>query len=122
MHEMIHTEIFRKLLSLASANGNIDTALITQYLNSHNYPGLFDYYVKRTVGNDNWQHEAMGAHYVNIMVNFLKQVYGTTYTMTEYKTVVWMGLKGTIAWNLLPQSERTLYENTWNTNYWLWEL
>ena len=122
MHEMIHAEIFRKLLSLASTNGNIDTALITQYLNSHNYPGLFDYYIKRTVGDNNWQHEAMAAHYVNIMVNFLKQVYGTQYTNVEYETIVWMGLQGTKAWNLLPQSEKTLYLNTWNTNYWLWEL
>lgn len=122
MHEIIHAEIFRKLLSLASTNGSIDTALITQYLNNHNYPGLFDYYVKRTVGNENWQHEAMAAHYVNIMVNFLKQIYGNNYTNVEYKTVVWMGLKGTIGWNLLPQSEKDLYTSTWNTNYWLWEL
>jgi hypothetical protein len=41
---------------------------------------------------------------------------------TEYKTVVWMGLQGTKAWFLLPESERELYETTWNTNYWLWEL
>lgn len=122
MHEMIHAEIFRKLLSLSSSNGNIDTTLITQYLNSHNYPGLFDYYIKRTVGNENWQHEAMAAHYVNIMMNFLKQVYGSQYTDIEYKTIVWMGLQGTIAWNLLQQSERDLYISTWNTKYWLWEL
>ena len=106
MHEMIHAEIFRKFLSLSSSNGNIDVNLILQYLNTHNYPGLFDYYIKRTKGNDAWQHEAMGAHYVTIMVNFLKQIYGTKYTDVEYKTIVWMGLEGTTAWNLLPQSER----------------
>ena len=33
--------------------------------------------------------------------------------------VVWMGLEGTKAWNLLPKSEKTLYQNTWNTNYYL---
>ena len=26
------------------------------------------------------------------------------------------------AFDLLSQSERTLYENTWKTNYWSWEL
>ncbi|WP_291050512.1 MULTISPECIES: hypothetical protein [unclassified Empedobacter] len=122
MHEMIHAEIFRKLLSIGSTNGNIDVNKITQYLNTHNYPGLFDYYVERTVGGENWQHEAMGAHYVNIMVNFLKQLYNNKYTDVEYKTVVWMGLKGTIAWNSLSQTERTLYETTWNEKYWTWEL
>lgn len=64
----------------------------------------------------------MAAHYVNIMVNFLKQIYGNIYTETEYKTVVWMGLQGTKAWDLLSQSKRTLYETTWSTNYWSWEL
>ena len=121
MHEMIHAEIFRKLLSLASSNGNIDVNLLKQYLNAHNYPGLFDYYVRYVKGDSSFQHESMAAHYVTIMVNFLKQMYGTKYTDVEYKTVVWMGLKGTTAWNLLPQSEKTLYDNTWNTNYWLWE-
>lgn len=122
MHEMIHAEIFRKLLSIGSTNGNIDINKITQYLNTHNYPGLFDYYVERTVGGENWQHETMGAHYVNIMVNFLKQLYNNKYTDVEYKTIVWMGLKGTIAWNSLSQTERTLYETTWNEKYWTWEL
>lgn len=122
MHEMIHAEIFRKLLSLASNNGNIDMNLVSQYLNEHNYPGLFDYYVRWTQGNENWQHDMMAAHYVNIMVNFLQQVYGNTYEIDEYKTIVWMGLKGTIAWNNLPQSQRDLYQNIWNNNYWLWEI
>ncbi|MFV0142790.1 hypothetical protein [Empedobacter falsenii] len=122
MHEMIHAEIFRKLLSIGSTNGNIDINKITQYLNTHNYHGLFDYYVERTVGGENWQHETMGAHYVNIMVNFLKQLYNNKYTDVEYKTIVWMGLKGTIAWNSLSQTERTLYETTWNEKYWTWEL
>ncbi|MDR7769906.1 hypothetical protein [Riemerella anatipestifer] len=67
------------------------------------------------------QHNMMGKHYVEIMVNFLKQVYGNKYSDIEYKTVVWMGLKDTRAWNLLPKSERDLYETTWVENYWLWE-
>ena len=123
MHEMIHAEMLRKLLSISSTpQGNIDWNLVKSYNTSHNYPGLFDYYIRFMHGNTNYQHEAMGAHYVNIMVNFLKQVYGTHYTNTEYETIVWMGLQGTTAWNLLPQSKKDLYTNTWNTNYWLWEI
>ncbi|WP_394665722.1 hypothetical protein [uncultured Chryseobacterium sp.] len=123
MHEMIHAEMLRKLLSISSTpQGNIDWNLVKSYNTSHNYPGLFDYYIRFMNGNTNYQHEAMGAHYVNIMVNFLKQVYGTHYTNTEYETIVWMGLQGTTAWNLLPQSKKDLYTNTWNTNYWLWEI
>ena len=124
MHEMIHAEMLRKLLSVSSTpNGSIDWNIVNSLNTSHNYPGLFDYYVRCINGDTNYQHEAMAAHYVNIMVNFLKQVYGTTYTNTEYKTIVWMSsLMGTKAWNLLPQAEKTLYINTWNTNYWLWEI
>lgn len=63
----------------------------------------------------------MGAHYISIMVNFLKEVYGTQYSDVEYKTIAWSGLRESKAWNLLPQNERQLYIDTWNTNYWLWE-
>ncbi|MDY3345459.1 hypothetical protein PG326_09425 [Riemerella anatipestifer] len=121
MHEMIHAEIYRKLLSLGSTHGNIDVNKITSDLLHHNYPGLFDYYVRYTKDDAAAQHNMMGKHYVEIMVNFLKQVYGNKYSDIEYKTVVWMGLKDTRAWNLLPKSERDLYETTWVENYWLWE-
>ncbi|WP_018674820.1 hypothetical protein [Riemerella columbina] len=121
LHEMIHAEIYRKLLSLGSTHGNIDINKITSDLLHHNYPGLFDYYVRYTKDDAAAQHNMMAKHYVEIMVNFLKQVYGNKYSDIEYKTVVWMGLKDTRAWNLLPKSDRDLYETTWNKNYWLWE-
>lgn len=121
MHEIIHAEIYRKLLSLASTNGNIDTNSITQQMLNHNYPGLFDYYVRYTKGDIDAQHNLMAAHYVTIMVNFLKQMYGTQYSDLEYKTIVWLDMENTRAWNLLPQSERDLYQQTWDLNYWSWE-
>ncbi|MDQ8140840.1 hypothetical protein [Chryseobacterium sp. CFS15] len=121
MHEMIHAEIYRKLISLASTNGNIDVNKITADLLQHNYPGLFDYYVRFTKGDADAQHQLMAAHYVNIMVNFLKQVYGSQYTDIEYRTIVWMGMQDTKAWNLLPEVDRKLYIKTWNENYWSWE-
>jgi len=121
MHEMIHAEIYRKLMSLASTNGAIDVNKITADLLQHNYPGLFDYYVRFTKGDADAQHQLMAAHYVNIMVNFLKQVYGSQYTDLEYRTIVWMGLQDTKAWSLLPEVDRKLYIKTWNENYWSWE-
>lgn len=124
MHEMIHAEMFRKLLTLAPNNGNFDLNLVLQYLNNSNYSGMFDYYVRFTTPGTSVDHEIMGAHYINIMVNFLKQVYGNKYTDTEYRAVAWLGggLKGTVAWNLLSTSEKTLLENTYQNNYNLWEL
>lgn len=121
MHEMIHAEIYRKLLSLGSTHGNIDVNKITSDLLSHNYPGLFDYYVRYTKDDTTAQHNMMGKHYVGIMVNFLKQLYGTKYSDSEYKTVVWMGLKETKAWYSLDKSERDLYDHTWLTKYNSWE-
>lgn len=121
MHEIIHAEIYRKLLSLASVNGNIDTNAVTQQMLNHNYPGLFDYYVRYTKDNTDAQHNLMAGHYVSIMVNFLKQVYGTQYSDLVYKSIVWLDMKNTTAWNLLSQTERDLYQQTWDLNYWSWE-
>lgn len=121
MHEIIHAEIYRKLLSLAATNGNINTNEITQKMLSHNYPGLFDYYVRYTKGNTDAQHNLMAASYVTIIVNFLKQINGTKYSDLEYKTIVWLDFKGTTAWNNLTQTERDLYQETWNQNYNIWE-
>lgn len=122
LHEMIHAEMFRKLLSTSSTSqGNIDWNQVMTLVNTHNYPGLFDYYTRYNVSDGDVDHQLMGAHYINIMVNFLKQVYGNTYTDIEYKTIAWSGLRESKAWNLLPEAERKLYIKTWNDNYWLWE-
>lgn len=124
MHEIIHAEMFRKLLSISSTpNGNIDWNQVKSLNTQDNFPGLFDYYVRYMNGDTNYQHEAMATHYVNIMVNFLKQIYGNQYSDFDYKTVVWMSsLMNTKAWLLLPQSTRNSYINNWNTKYWLWEI
>lgn len=122
MHEMIHAEMFRKLLSISSTpQGNINWAEVKNLLNTHNYPGLFDYYTRYLASDANLDHSIMGAHYITIIVNYLKQIYGNKFTDIEYKTIAWSGLRESKAWKLLPTSERQLYLNTWNSNYWLWE-
>jgi hypothetical protein len=124
MHEMIHAEMLRKLLSINSTpHGNIDWNQVKSLNTQNNFSGLFDYYIRYMNGDTNYQHEAMATHYINIMVNFLKQVYGKKYSDFDYKTIVWMSsLKDTKAWLLLPKSVRASYINNWNTKYWLWEI
>lgn len=123
MHELIHAEILRQLLAVASSNGSMNEATLLDYAKNHKHIELFNAYVKAKTNDANFQHQYMAQKYVTTIVNFLKQVYGTQHTDVEYKTVAWISsLKGTKAWNLLPQSEKDLYINTFNTNYWLWEL
>jgi hypothetical protein len=123
MHELIHAEILRQLLVVANTNGSINEATLLDYAKNHKHIELFNAYVKAKTNDSDFQHQYMAQKYVTTIAAFLKQVYGNKYTDVEYKTVVWMSsLKGTKAWNLLPQSEKDLYMNTFNTNYWLWEL
>ncbi|MDV7696858.1 hypothetical protein N6B72_07995 [Chryseobacterium soli] len=123
MHELIHAEILRQLLAVANSNGSINEVTLLDYAKKHKHVELFNAFVKYKTNDANFQHQFMAEKYVTTIVNFLKQVYGTQYTDIEYKTVAWMSsLKDTKAWNLLPQSEKDLYTNTFNTNYWLWEL
>ena len=64
IHEVIHAEMFRKLLSLANSNGSIDVSLVNQMLQQGDYPGMLDYYFRNGQDiNSNWQHQQMAAHY-----------------------------------------------------------
>ena len=122
MHEMIHAEMFRKLLSISSTpQGNINWDTVTSLLNTDNYPGLFDYYTRFLASDSDIDHQMMGAHYINIVVNFLKQIYGNQYSDIEYKAIAWSGARETKAWNLLSAQEKQLYIDTWNQKYWTWE-
>ncbi|RMZ59968.1 hypothetical protein D1632_10240 [Chryseobacterium nematophagum] len=123
MHELIHAEILRQLLTVANSNGSINKMELLDYAKKHKHIELFNAFVKAKTNDSEFQHEYMAKKFITTITSFLKQVYGTKFTEVEYKTVVWMSsLKGTKAWNLLPQSEKDLYINTWNSNYWLWEL
>jgi hypothetical protein len=123
IHEMIHAEIYRQLLSIASINnGKIDRIKLENIFKKGQHSELFNYYVEKDGKTDNWQHEMMAKKYVEVMVGFLKEMYKDKYTDLEYKTVVWMSsLKNTKAWNNLPPEEKELYEDTYNKNYWTWE-
>lgn len=111
---MIHAEMFRILLSLSSTYGEIDVFKLNTMLTEHNYPGLYDYY--RRFGVNDMQHEQMAARYRGIVVNLLKE-YDNTLTNDQYQAIAWIGLKGTIAWKRLKDSERQNTTDLYNTWY-----
>ena len=117
VHEMIHAEIFRKLLSCANLpNLNFNNYSTEEWKNfiislKDNYPGLYDYYLRyffntpsgQTLSDE--QHQLMAQHYRNIIVNALKE-YDNTKPESLYQALAWEGLKNTVAWNNLSTTEK----------------
>lgn len=103
IHETIHAEMFRKLLSLSSNNGNIDPIKLRTMLNENNFPGIFEYYTN--YGINGFQHEQMAAHYRSNMIAMLKD-YKSNYPESVYEALSWVGLMNTKAWNNLSSSKK----------------
>ena len=115
MHEIIHAEMFRILLSLApTSNGQIDIVQLNSMLNSQNCPGIYDYY--RRFGVNNMQHEQMAAHFRGIIKNYLKHI-DSSITDSQAESMAWVGLQGTVAWNNLGTTNQTNILNTYNNWY-----
>ena len=111
MHEIIHAEMYRILLSLAStSNGQIDKDELDNMLNNHNYPGLYEYY--REYRFQDMQHELMAAYYRGIIKNFLKQL-DNNITNSQAEAIAWVGLQGTTAWNDLTPAQQNAILNTY---------
>ncbi|REG76928.1 hypothetical protein [Algoriphagus antarcticus] len=55
IHEVIHAEMFRKLISLASTNGSINASTLNSMLQNRDYPGMLDYYTR--YGINGFQHQ-----------------------------------------------------------------
>src|SRR5690606_23964624 len=99
IHEVIHAEMFRKLLSLANDNGSINVSLINQMLHQGDYPGMLDYYFRNGEDiNSSWQHQQMAAHYRETIGRAL-QVYDTGIAVPNnqqpsqlYMDLAWEGL------------------------------
>lgn len=130
IHEIIHAEIFRKLLAVAQHPSiQLDQNQIIQLRND--YPGLYDYYMRwkwnlpQTPSSA--QHEAMAQHYRDIIKQALEEYDGTQTEMT-YNALSWIGLMGSgtfnettglysnskQAWRNLNQTERLNIINTQN--------
>lgn len=111
IHELIHAEIFRKLLSVAGAPSiQFTQAQLIQLKES--YPGLYDYYMRWKwnipVGQSpsSAQHEAMAQHYRSIIEQALREYDNNSQTDEVYEALAWEGLKETVAWNNLSPSQK----------------
>lgn len=117
IHELIHAEIFRKLMECSSLpNLNFPNYTDAQWRNfiinlRNNYPGLYDYYERfffnipagQTTSDE--QHQLMAQHYRNTIIEALK-AYDNTQADEVYEALSWVGLQGTVAWENLTAAER----------------
>lgn len=115
MHELIHAEMFRKLLSLAK-QGNLDfTGWSTQqqvnYMHSirNNFPGIYDYYRR----HNNWQHQQMAQHYRGTIEQGLREFDGS-FSNKIYTDLPWNGLQGTVAWENLGSDTSSVKQTIFN--------
>lgn len=123
-HEVIHAEIFRKLLSAAQKGDLNSNQYTTQeridYVNSirNNFPGLYDYYLKRY--RPTWNHNLMAQHYRSIIADIVQQFDNNNHTRQVYEDIAWAGLRiledksNSVAWDNLstPEQQRILLNLT----------
>lgn len=113
VHEVIHAEMFRKLLSLTKQpNFNlVNDQQLKALLSNKDFPGIYDYFRRY----NNWQHQQMADHYRDSMARILQE-YDTGIKVSNniapkqlYMDLAWEGLyKSKIkAWTDLPKTEQT---------------
>jgi len=96
-HELIHAEIYRKLLSLVGGP-NITWSESDIFTDTNNFPGLYDYYTRYWFNPPNGQdptspqHNLMGQHYIDTMTTMLQQ-FDPSLTQIEAAALAWLGLK-----------------------------
>ncbi|WP_139225557.1 hypothetical protein [Flavobacterium succinicans] len=106
IHETIHAEMFRKILSILENGGDLNGLTIDEWnqkLSNGDYLGIYDYYSR--FGINGMQHKQMAAHYRTTISDYLKE-FQPGLSESIYASLAWEGLKGTTSWNLLPLSEK----------------
>lgn len=93
IHETLHATLNRKMDS-TNAFQNEGEILKTEF------PYIFDAYQEYT----DYPHEIMSNRYISLMVAALKD-FDSTYSQEYYEAIAWIGLKGTKAFNNLPQTK-----------------
>jgi hypothetical protein len=112
IHEVIHAEMFRKLLSVLDNGGNIDGVTRQNVLDAldGNFPGMYDYFRR----HKNWQHQQMATHYRETLARILQE-YDTGIFVPDnqqplqlYMDLAWEGLRypNIHTWTSLSQTER----------------
>nr|WP_139235936.1 hypothetical protein [Algoriphagus locisalis] len=115
-HEIIHAEIYRKMLS-AAKTGSLDPNNMSpqqqiDYVNNlrQNFPGLYDYYIDRF--KPTWNHNMMAQHYIHSISNIIKEFDNNRLPSQVYDDISWAGLKiledesESIAWSNLSGTDQ----------------
>ncbi|GAA4891048.1 hypothetical protein GCM10023311_14200 [Flaviramulus aquimarinus] len=126
-HEIIHAEIFRKMLS-AAQRGDLDPVNMTQkeqiiYVNSlrNDFPGIYDYYIQRY--KPTWNHNQMASHYRGTIADILEEFDNSDKSRQVYEDLSWVGLRilengvTSIAWDSLIKSEKDRVLSNFNTYF-----
>jgi len=126
-HEMIHAEIFRKMLS-AAQTGNLDPDNMTQeqqvnYVESlrDNFPGLYDYYYIRH--HPTWNHNLMAQHYRSTIADIAQEFDNSNLSRQIYEDIAWAGLRvlenmnNSIAWDNLSSTEQQRISNNLSNTF-----
>ncbi len=104
-HEVIHAEMYRKILSVLNNGGNISGVTIQDVLNNiKSFPGIYDYYRRHR----NWQHQQMATHYRQTIADILKGFDNNQHPNQFYLDVAWEGLKypSISTWSTLSSIEQ----------------
>ena len=111
-HEVIHAEMYRKLLSVLDNGGNISGVTRQDVLDAldGNFPGMYDYYRR----HKNWQHQQMATHYRDAIARIMQE-YNTGVAVPNnqnpsqlYMDLAWEGLKysNIYTWSSQSQQEK----------------
>ncbi len=124
-HEIIHAEIFRKMLS-AAQRGTLNSKTTEEQISlvkslKNNFPGLYDYYETRF--HTTWNHEMMASHYRSTIADIIQQFDNSRLSRSTYEAVAWLGLGKldknvtTVAWDKLSESEKKVITNLINEHF-----
>ena len=127
VHEVIHAEIFRKMLSAAQTGdldpGNMTTQQQIDYVNSlrENFPGIYDYYRERY--KPTWNHNMMAQHYIEIIADMVEEFDNSSQPRQVYEDISWAGLReievlnNSIAWDNLSSTDQSRILNNLSQHF-----
>jgi hypothetical protein len=105
-HEVIHAEMWRKLMSLAK-KPNFDgytPAEMLDKLKNKDYPGIYDYF--RRFNGKGWQHQQMATHYRETIADILQKFDNNQHSRQFYMDIAWEGLIYEDIYTWISQSEQ----------------
>jgi len=118
IHEVIHAEMWRKILSIINNGGNVNGLTAEEWtskLSNGDYPGIFDYYTR--FGVNGFQHPQMAAHYRDVIADALEDFDNNNNSRQFYEDIAWEGLiyRNDPTWNSLSSDEKERIDNVIET-------